>query len=296
VKLNVIILSIFFVLGFCIFMHESNNVSAVQNTASFDSSSKVRKPAFAYRAPAFAIEDEGAEEDEDDLYNNDACKAPENCLFNGKLQTPLGGKADRLNPIVMAFTGYSNSDEVEDLIHAARQQIAENPARYIVRKPNGRVQTYCYGAVKDALRAAGMLSEGYNCSGYARNGVVDLESPRAGFKNLLDFPKKTDPNYETKVAINSMLVNHPDMAPKGTILVYKTVPGAKRSNGRPVDLAGHTEIKIGDVGEDLYISVSEKAVPTYGYSLVTQRTLIGVMYLPRLLSPDSIYYQGQTPF
>jgi len=163
-------------------------------------------------------------------------------------------------------------------------------------KANGRVQTYCYGAVKDALRAAGMLSEDYQCSGYARNAVVDFENPRAGFKNLLDIPQKSDPNYETKLAVNSMLVNRPDMAPKGSVLVYKTVPGAKRTNGRPVDLAGHTEIKIGDVGEDLYISVSEKAVPTYGYSLVSQRTLIGVMYLPRLLSPDSIYYQGQKSF
>jgi hypothetical protein len=297
VRISLIIFFIFFVFGIRVLINDSSP-KTVQTTVGYNQTKKMRKPAFAFKAPTTPIEDEGAEEDAELFEGEKGCPQG-SCYGEGMVLAPLGGTekiAGSLNPIVMAFSGYSNSDAIDDLIRAARQHIEDNPHRYIIRKPNGRVQTYCYGAVKDALRAAGMLTGGYNCSGYARNCVNDLEDKRAGFRNLLDLPSKNDPNYETKMAINSMLVNHPEMAPKGTILVYRTVPGAKRSNGKAVDMAGHTEIKVGDVGEDLYISVSEKDVPTYGYSLVTQRNLIGVMYLPKLLSPDSIYYQGRTTF
>jgi len=239
------------------------------------------------RMPA-AIDDDGTDEDEEQLYSVE-CRPPQICP--SKLTEKM---REEINPIARAFAGYSSSETVNELIQIARDQIADNPGRYIVRRENGRVQTYCYGAVKDALRGSGMVPEDFTGTRYARNAVEDLGE--AGFANLLDLPPRGDPQYEAKMAINSMLVNNPAMAPRGTILVYRTVNGAVRSNGRAVDPAGHTEIKTLDVGDDGYISVSEKTVPTYGYSLATQRTLIGVMFLPRLLSPDSIYYQGQTLF
>jgi hypothetical protein len=240
------------------------------------------------RMPA-SIDDDGAEEDEEQITAR-PCGPPQVC--KGLLEKT----GEELNPIARAFASYSSSEMVTELIRIAREQIAVNPDRYIVRRANGRVQTYCYGAVKDALRGSGMVPADFTGGRFAYNAVVDLAVPEAGFKNLLDMPRRGEPNYEAKLAVSSMLQNNPSMAPPGSILVYRTVNGARRSNGRPVDPAGHTEIKIGAVGEDLYISVSEKDVPTYGYSLVTQRTLVGVMYLPRLLSPDSIYYQGQILF
>lgn len=260
--------------------------------SSKDASVKARLPA---SLPEPTPEgDEGAEEDEEKV-RSDVCRPPMRCqpkVFSGGFEEP----AESRNPISRAFVGYSNSAAINDLIRLAREQIELNPKKYIIRKINGKVQTYCYAAVKDALKAAGMLPNDYSCSRFARNGVMDLQDPSVGFKNLLDLPVKGEVHYETKLAINSMLVNNPSMAPKGAVLVYSTIDGAVKSNGKPVDPAGHVEIKIGEVGKDLYISVSEKEVPTYGYSVLTQRTLIGVMYLPRLLSPDSIYYRGQIPF
>jgi len=137
VKSTVIILFICFGFGVWFSGHSSTKENSVHALSDVKPPNAKRRPAFAYVAPTTPIEDFGAEEeDEDELISSDTCKAPGNCILSGKPQKPLEGSEkliERVNPIEMAFTGYSNSDAVNDLIRVARQQIEENPARYIVK-------------------------------------------------------------------------------------------------------------------------------------------------------------------
>jgi hypothetical protein len=110
-----------------------------------------------------------------------------------------------------------------------------------------------------------MVPTSFQGGAQARTGVGELE--RVGFTNLLDNPD-----------VRFLLENNPIMAPKGTILVYETAPGARAS------VAGHIEIKTQDSGQDGYISISETNRPTYGYRIPQVRRLIGVMYKASLVN------------
>ncbi|MGZ3691204.1 MAG: hypothetical protein ACXVAX_06860 [Pseudobdellovibrio sp.] len=156
------------------------------------------------------------------------------------------------------FSSYSDSDIVKFMITSARDDLRLYPNRYVVNLRGHKKKTFCYRAVKDALRAAAMIPNNYNGTKYAYNGVKDLKA--AGFKNLLD-----DHQF------GLMLANRPILAPKGAVLVYETPKGSKANS------AGHIEIKSEDSGIDGYISISESQKPTYGYAIPSQRRLIGVM-------------------
>lgn len=159
--------------------------------------------------------------------------------------------------ILKDFEQYSNSDKVQKMIQAARSNLKKYPDRYI-NENGGFRKTYCYRAVKDALRKSKMVPFTFEGDSVASSGVKDLTS--SGFKNLLN-----DKNYKL------ILESNPRLAPKGSILVYETVQGAGISN------YGHIEIKTKDSGQDGYISISESKRPTYGYAVPQQRKLIGVM-------------------
>ena len=142
------------------------------------------------------------------------------------------------------------------MIYTARRQLRANPKRY----KDGEA-TYCYRAVKDALRASFLIGEGDFGGAYARQGVNDLA--QFGFRNLLD---------DRELYI--ILKNNPFMAPKGAILVYKV---KVLKNARPnINPAGHIEIKTEDSGLDGYISISEEKRSAYGLH-PTYLELIGVL-------------------
>lgn len=212
--------------------------------------------------PKPAEDDQGSEDDDDELKKTEAGECP-NCIKNSQ---PLGHGEEMMELssaalVKAAYAGYSESHDVSELITNARVHIRNNPRRYISRRKfKGKVKniTYCYRSIKEALREAGMVPVFFQGSGVASNGVKDLLS--VGFTNLLD-------NENVK----EILQNNPKMAPKGAILVYETVPGAKASS------AGHIEIKTEDSGTDGYISISETQRPTYGYPIPAVRKLIGVM-------------------
>jgi hypothetical protein len=216
-------------------------------------------------------EDEGSEDEIDVTESGTICLSPE-CLDDvefSPLSRSQSGAVDSLSAALLqqAFDQYANSKEVSEMIEAARKHIRDNPRRYI-RRVKGRKNpvTLCYRAVKDAMRASGMVPTSFQGGAQARAGVGELE--RVGFTNLLDNPE-----------VKSLLENNPIMAPKGTILVYETAPGARAS------VAGHIEIKTQNSGQDGYISISETNRPTYGYIIPQVRRLIGVMYKPALASP-----------
>lgn len=157
-----------------------------------------------------------------------------------------------------SFKKYSDSDQVEQLIKSARKNVKSNPGRYD-KIIDGNRMTYCYRAVKDALKAALFLPKGFVGGAMAKNATGDLS--KIGFTNLLqnsDFKK--------------ILEVDPSAAPKGSVLVYETVRGVKG-----VSPYGHIEIKTTDSGEHGYISISESQRPTYGYRVPNQRKLVGVM-------------------
>lgn len=155
------------------------------------------------------------------------------------------------------YSQYSESEKVTNLIKIARIHIKLNPKKYI-KKVNGTLKTFCYRAVKEALAKSGMISALFGGSVKASDGVMELNN--YGFRNLLD-----------DKSIKSMLTDNPKMAPKGSILVYETAPGAR------VSIYGHIEIKTEHSGVDGYISISETSSPTYGYLIPQQRKLIGVL-------------------
>jgi hypothetical protein len=153
-----------------------------------------------------------------------------------------------------AFKAYSDSDEVKSMIASARNQLLRKPNPYIVGKA-----TYCYRAVKDALRASFPMGTQVIGGANARTGVEDLAL--FGFINLLDNPE-----------LNRILKYNPFMAPMGAILVYKTLASARRHISR----AGHIEIKTENSGVDGYISISENNSAAYGLH-PTELELIGVL-------------------
>ena len=224
-------------------------------------------PAPVQMLPEPAADDVGAEDDDDDD------KKPESgtCIACEKQHpNPLTPKNDilELTTAVLvkeAYKNYSESTDVIKMIAAARENIADNPGRYISRRKNNgksKKMTFCYRAVKGAMRESGLVPSVFIGGGLAKNAVSDLKP--IGFRNLLD-----DEN------VKDILKNNPRMAPKGSILVYETVPGAKASS------AGHIEIKTDDAGSDGYISISETERPTYGYPVPQVRRLIGVLIRDR---------------
>ena len=205
------------------------------------------------------IDDDGAEDDE--ITDASVISCP-GCL-DPSLVRPLDHKQqaiiDQTNGVLVqqAFKDYSGHDKVVKMIAEARKHIEDKPNRYISRI-GGRKKTFCYRAVKDAMRDSRMVPIMFTGSSVARNGVKDLEP--FGFRNLLN-----DPNFK------NIMKDDPKMAPKGAILVYETVKGARAS------LAGHIEIKTENSGLDGYISVSETDKPTYGYPVPSVRKLIGIL-------------------
>lgn len=171
------------------------------------------------------------------------------------------------DPLQLEFNSYSYHVRVQDMIAAAREHIRLDPDRYKEYRRNRRtgrtrVIAYCYRAVKDAMRASGMVPETFTGSGVARDAEVDLVTPLYGFRDLLQ-----DPIYR------EILRNNPRMAPKGALLVYRTTRNAPRRISR----AGHIEIKTEDSGIHGYISISERPEPTYGYHVPNHRELTGVL-------------------
>lgn len=213
-------------------------------------------------------DDVGSEDEIDITESGTVCMSPE-CLDTvnfSPLSQSQEGELDELSAQLLqqAFFHYSTSPDVTAMITAARNHIRANPRRYI-RRVKGRRNpiTLCYRAVKDAMRASGMVPSIFQGGAEARTGVTELKS--VGFANLLENPD-----------VRHLLENNPRMAPKGSILVYDTAPGARASR------AGHIEIKTENSGTDGYISISETNRPTYGYRIPQVRRLIGVMFKPSL--------------
>lgn len=157
-----------------------------------------------------------------------------------------------------SFKKYSTSDQVGQMIKSAQKNVKNYPERYD-KIIDGIRKTYCYRAVKDALNAAKFLPKGFVGGRMAKNATDDLS--KVGFTNLLQNPD-----------FKKLLEADPSSAPKGAVLVYETVNGAKG-----VSPYGHIEIKTNHAGEHGYISISESERPTYGYRMPSQRRLIGVM-------------------
>lgn len=206
------------------------------------------------------VDDDGAEEDEFTEADVIRCQG---CL-DPSIVSPVDYKQqmiiDQTNGVIVqeAFRGYSEHEKVVSMIAEARQHIADKPNRYISRSKGGRKKTFCYRAVKDAMRDSGMVPVVFTGSSVARNGVSDLKA--VGFRNLLE-----DPNFK------NIMKDDPKMAPKGAILVYETTKGSRASS------AGHIEIKTENSGLDGYISISETDKPTYGYAIPSVRKLIGIL-------------------
>lgn len=214
-------------------------------------------------------EDSGSIDELDVTEAGTVCTSPE-CLGEVNF-SPLGTRAAGIDDVAAAtlqyaFTKYSNSETVEEMISQARAHIAANPRAYIQRvKVRGRWtnRTLCYRAVKDAMRDSGMVPRSFQGSRHARDTARDLEALRSPeFVNLMDDPD-----------VRNLLENNPAMAPKGTILVYENAPGLTRPSP-----SGHVEIKTTDSGTHGYISISESGSPTYGFPIPRVRRLTGVLY------------------
>ena len=172
------------------------------------------------------------------------------------------------------FISYSTHPIVEHMLAAAYEQIRANPDEYIARAgtryrdSRGRVRvrrrtvTYCYRAVKDAMRESGMVPREFRGQDEAHEAKVDLLGSDYGFRDLL-----SDPNYR------NLMYNNPRMAPKGALLIYRTVGTAPPNVSR----AGHIEIKTVEAGIDGYIAVAERFVPTYPRLMPQERELIAVL-------------------
>ncbi len=226
------------------------------------STSKINvNPVGPFEMPLDAnVDDEGSEDDtfltEADITDCRGCLDPSKVSPLNKAQQD---NIDQINSVIVqaAFSTYSSSDKVTKLVSKAREHLIGNPNRFIVRS-GGKKKTYCYRAVKEALRASGLVPVVFGGSSLARLGVNDLTG--FGFRNLLD-----DPDFK------NIIKDNPKMAPMGAILVYDTAKGAS------VSKSGHIEIKTENSGFHGYISVSETNRPTYGYAIPAQRKLIGVL-------------------
>ena len=214
-------------------------------------------------------EDSGSVDELDVTEAGTVCTSPE-CLSDVNF-SPLGTRAEGIDDVAAAtlqyaFSNYSNSEIVDEMISQARAHIAANPRAYIKRvKVNGHWvnRTLCYRAVKDAMRDSNMVPRNFYGTRHARDterDLVGLSSPE--FINLMDDPD-----------VRSLLENNPAMAPKGTILVYENAPGLTRPSA-----SGHVEIKTTDSGTHGYISISESNRPTYGFPIPRVRRLTAVLY------------------
>lgn len=194
--------------------------------------------------------------------------------FNGRCDRALPGsgkgpsiikspkKQAAVNSIRARMDVYSNSNQVKKLLDEARANLKTQVYTEVVAV-NGKPKrvTYCYRAVKDALRDAGWVQRSFQGSGVARDAVTDLQ--QKGFVNLL-----------TDRYVGKLIGQDASLAPLGSIIVYETPEAAPQNVSR----AGHVEIKSKHSGEEGYISISESRRPTYGYPVPQHRKIIGVMY------------------
>ena len=171
-------------------------------------------------------------------------------------------KKAAVNSIRARMDVYSNSIQVKKLLDEARANLKTEVYTEVV-SVNGKPKrvTYCYRAVKDALREAGWVQRSFQGSGVARDAVTDLK--QKGFVNLL-----------TDRYVGKLIGQDASLAPLGSIIVYDTPETAPQKVSR----AGHVEIKSRHSGEEGYISISESRRPTYGYPVPQHRRIIGVMY------------------
>ena len=173
--------------------------------------------------------------------------------------------------IQLAFASYSNSSAVSHLVNFGDTHfytVDQRGRRTLRYKIHG--QTYCYRAVKDALKYSHLVSPNFgDGSSEAFDAREDLI--RQGFRDLL-----RDPTY-------AKIMKNPEMAPKGAILVYEDSRGrvryvhSKRGRLLKVMMPGHVEIKTANAGEQGYVSINKQMEPAYGHFETGQRRLIGVM-------------------
>ena len=232
-------------------------------------------------------EDSGSTDELDVTEAGTVCTSPE-CLSQVNF-SPIGTRAEGINDVAAstlqyAFTMYSNSEVVDEMIAQARAHIAANPRAYIKRvKVRGRwvTRTLCYRAVKDAMRDSNMVSSDFAGTVHARDAGDDLEILRSQeFVNLMDNPE-----------VRSLLEDNPAMAPRGTILVYENT----NPNVEPPSKSGHVEIKTTDAGTHGYISISESSTPTYGFPIPSVRRLTGVYYRRDLASDPQLTPSAPAP-
>ena len=194
--------------------------------------------------------------------------------FKGKCDKPQptygsGSSANRnpkrtaaINSIRSRMDIYSKSNQVKKLLEAARANLkTEIYIETVMIDGKPKKVTYCYRAVKDALRDIGWVQRSFQGSGVAIDALSDLS--KKGFVNLLK------DKY-----IGHMIGQDASLAPMGTIIVYETDAKAPKKISR----AGHVEIKTKDSGIEGYISISESKLPTYGYPVPQYRKIIAVMY------------------
>jgi hypothetical protein len=171
-------------------------------------------------------------------------------------------KQAAVNSIRARMDIYSNSNQVKRLIDEARANLkTETYVETVLINGKFKKVTYCYRAVKDALRDAGWVLRSFQGSGVAKDALSDLLEK--GFVNLL-----------RDKYVGHLIEQDASLAPLGTIIVYETTTTAPKKVSR----AGHVEIKTKASGQDGYISISESKRPTYGYPVPLQRKIIGVMY------------------
>jgi hypothetical protein len=205
------------------------------------------------------------------------------CYYTKNLiSTSLNNSPDygNLFSLQLHSIGYSDSPAVKQMINFGKNhfysvnQKGHRVLRYeTFKKVHNHYDkvTYCYRAVKDALKAAHLVSADFGqFSGEAYQARDDLL--KEGFVDLL-----LDLEY------GKLIAGNPDLAPLGAILVYEDTRGRiryfKNKSGHTykIIMPGHVEIKTAPIGEGGYVSISEQIRPAYGEYEAGGRRLIGVM-------------------
>ncbi|MCK6597311.1 MAG: hypothetical protein L6Q37_03020 [Bdellovibrionaceae bacterium] len=147
---------------------------------------------------------------------------------------------------------------------------------------------YCYRYVKEALLQSGLTKKRLE-GVYPKNSDEVLK--KEGYKNLLD-PKQLEKTRLQNVNF-SKLIDHPNLAPKGAILVYgptdknKIVKYCDRDKANRVipstckwgQDAGHIEIKTEDSGKGGFVSDYFHQRARTGDSMRNKdRVLVGIYY------------------
>ena len=197
--------------------------------------------------------------------------------FNGRCDRATPGYGSGPSPVIKSpkrqdtvtrirsrMDVYSNSNHVKKLIDEAVANLkTQTYIETVTIDGKPKKVTYCYRAVKDALRDAGWVTRSFQGSGVARDAANDLLERRYGFIDLLK-----------DKFVGHLIGQDASLAPKGTIIVYDTNEKAPAKISR----AGHVEIKTTDSGIHGYVSISQSTKPTYGYAVPQQRRIIAVLY------------------